>query len=149
MNTSTLDLEHVVHEREKRYAILSHTWGDEEASFQDMKTGEATLKKGWAKVDGACRKAREGKYEYIWIDTVCINKESSAELSEAINSMWLYYSRSHVCYAYLSDVSEDCPKLRPEDDWISGHWQQIFSNARWFSRGWSKSYRDDHDGSLF
>ena len=41
---------------------------------------------------------------HAWIDTCCIDKSSSAELSEAINSMYTWYEVAQVCYAYLEDV---------------------------------------------
>ena len=34
----------------------------------------------------------------------CIDKTSSAELSEAINSMWQWYENAEVCVVYLPDV---------------------------------------------
>jgi hypothetical protein len=40
-----------------------------------------------------------------WIDSCCIDKSSSAELSEAINSMFEWYKNAQVCYTYLFDVS--------------------------------------------
>lgn len=43
-------------------------------------------------------------WEWGWIDTCCIDKRSSAELTEAINSMYAWYAKAAVCYAYLSDV---------------------------------------------
>ncbi|GIZ44827.1 hypothetical protein CKM354_000801400 [Cercospora kikuchii] len=62
-------------------------------------------------------------YQYIWIDTLCIDKSSSAELSEAINSMFEYYSNAEVCYIHLSDIdSADLSTL---------------AKARWWSRGWT------------
>lgn len=89
LNTATYELHYSVSETEQEYAILSHTWDEEEILFQDMKTNMAREKKRWAKITGACLKARKDNYTYLWVDSVCINKESSAELSEAINSMWL------------------------------------------------------------
>ncbi|KAK0620762.1 hypothetical protein B0T14DRAFT_431209, partial [Immersiella caudata] len=38
-------------------------------------------------------------------DTVCIDKTSSAELSEAI-SKYAWYARSAACFAYLEDVAD-------------------------------------------
>lgn len=87
------------------YAILSHTWGtdDDEVSFEELQEFSASLlsqtgsrgifthsiskKRGFAKIKEAARLAKSENYKYIWIDTCCINKSSSAELSEAINSM--------------------------------------------------------------
>ncbi|KAK7455243.1 hypothetical protein VKT23_011115 [Stygiomarasmius scandens] len=113
------------------YAILSHTWDKEEITFQDMhELGAARNKLGWAKVQGACEHARKYKFEWIWIDSCCINKESSAELSEAINSMYQYYFDARVCYVYLSDAVgqfQEDPK-----DVKSG-----FRHSRWFTRGWT------------
>lgn len=51
---------------------------------------------------------------YIWIDTRCIDKSSSAELSEAIKSMFKWYERSARCYAYLEDVQK--PRDTVDDD---------------------------------
>ncbi|KAH7323509.1 hypothetical protein BKA65DRAFT_406838, partial [Rhexocercosporidium sp. MPI-PUGE-AT-0058] len=39
-----------------------------------------------------------------WIDSCCIDKTSSAELSEAIISIFKWCRQAEVCYAYLSDV---------------------------------------------
>lgn len=61
-------------------------------------------KAGFAKVVGACSRAARDGFDYIWIDTCCIDKSSSAELSEAINSMFKWYAQAEVCYAYLVDV---------------------------------------------
>ncbi|KAK7468917.1 hypothetical protein VKT23_003414 [Stygiomarasmius scandens] len=111
------------------YAILSHTWEDDEVVFQDMQyPGIAKAKKGFAKLSGACQLARSNGFSYIWIDCCCINKESSAELSEALNSMYQYYADSEVCYAYLSDVQgHENPRSH-----IS-----MFKWCRWFTRGWT------------
>jgi hypothetical protein len=103
------------------YAILSHTWSREEISFHDMQSlaekksfglstshehrqSKIKSKEGYAKIASACAQAAKDNHDYIWIDTCCINKGSSSELSEAINSMFGYYKEAEVCYAYLSDV---------------------------------------------
>ncbi|KAF5357412.1 hypothetical protein D9758_005959 [Tetrapyrgos nigripes] len=88
LNTKTLKLEEFYADI-PRYAILSHTWEKEEVTFQDIQNLQiARLKVGYAKVWNACARARNHDFEWIWIDSCCINKESSAELSEAINSMY-------------------------------------------------------------
>lgn len=119
------------------YAILSHTWvSSQEVTFQEMRSPAAldptsASKSGWDKIDRTCRQAAEDGLKYAWVDTCCINKESSAELSEAINSMFRWYKRAAVCYVYLSDLaglprSEDTDEL---DDSIK--------HCRWFSRSWT------------
>ncbi|KAK7964410.1 hypothetical protein PG988_011384 [Apiospora saccharicola] len=90
------------------YAILSHTWEDDEVLFADIANLEHTrTKAGFTKVQQACRTAAEDGFEWIWIGTCCIDKSSSAELSEALNSMFQWYEASEVCYAYISDMLPD------------------------------------------
>ncbi|KAF5491531.1 Vegetative incompatibility protein HET-E-1 [Colletotrichum siamense] len=107
------------------YAILSHTWADEEVLFSDLQA-DLSLKSGWAKVTGACCVAKDLGYEWIWIDTCCIDKSSSAELSEAINSMFRWYANSKICLAYIADVH---PGL--------GQVSHTLRQSRWFTRGWT------------
>ncbi|KAK3900966.1 heterokaryon incompatibility protein-domain-containing protein [Staphylotrichum tortipilum] len=112
-----------------RYAILSHTWEEEEILFEDISNPEQSTpvkKKGWEIVDGSCRQARLDGYEYVWIDTCCIDKSSSAELSEAINSMFMWYHNASRCYVYLADY--DRFTIRKKTD---------IKSSRWFTRGWT------------
>ncbi|KAF5368645.1 hypothetical protein D9758_002389 [Tetrapyrgos nigripes] len=128
LNTKTLQL-HEFYSDIPTYAILSHTWDREEVTFQDMQNLRAAKRKaGYAKLWGACAHARQYNFEWIWIDSCCINKESSAELSEAINSMDQYYRNSEVCYVYLADA----PSAEDPRDMESG-----FRRSRWFKRGWT------------
>jgi hypothetical protein len=123
-----------------RYAILSHTWGDEEVLFTDIRDAKslalARYKAGYEKIQGSCQLARKEGYDWIWIDTCCINKRSSAELSEAINSMFRWYRKAAVCYVYLSDAKGTQP-MYMQDDVVAG--DLIWNNRvppRWYSRGW-------------
>lgn len=114
INVETLKLESFAdHRNAPDYAMLSHTWGGpgDEVLFQEMENiTEATKeKKGWKKIEYTCRQAKEDGVEYAWVDTCCIDKSSSAELSEAINSMYAWYEKSKICYAYLADVDVDQP----------------------------------------
>jgi Heterokaryon incompatibility protein (HET) len=88
------------------YAILSHTWGEGEVSFQDIHLPDAVSKAGYQKIRHVCANARSRSIEYVWVDACCIDKTSSAELSEAINSMFLWYKNARYCYAYLADVPD-------------------------------------------
>ncbi|KAH8680808.1 heterokaryon incompatibility protein-domain-containing protein [Xylariales sp. PMI_506] len=114
-----------------KYAILSHTWESDEVSFQDMDAPDkARKKRGWSKISRACDQARQAGFDYAWVDTCCINKESSAELSEAINSMYFWYQNAAECYVYLSDYD---PPQR------SSSWpdEVALGRCRWFARGWT------------
>ena len=122
INTRTLGLEEFFDALVPKYAILSHTWEKGEVLFRDMEDlNKARAKPGFAKLQGACTLAATQGYDYIWIDTCCIDKSSSAELSEAINSMYKWYKKSRVCYAYLCDVDK----------------ADQLGDSRWFTRGWT------------
>lgn len=126
------------------YAILSHTWGEEEVAFQDIEMGTkfASGLKGFAKIRGCCEQAVRDGYEWAWVDTCCIDKTSSSELSEAINSMYQWYKLSAVCYVYMEDV-EAVPfgtvtaaaRRGARDVRLSLGYE--FSRSRWFKRGWT------------
>ncbi|KAG9197870.1 hypothetical protein G6514_000762 [Epicoccum nigrum] len=105
------------------YAILSHTWGspDEEVTFQDLQAGSGRKKRGYRKLLFCRKQAADDGLSFFWVDTCCIDKTSSAELSEAINSMYMWYKAAEICYAYLADV--------PSIDTLS--------KSRWFTRGWT------------
>ncbi len=90
------------------YAILSHTWVEgEEVTYQEYIAGSSKHKQGYQKILRACQLAKLDKIAYVWVDTCCIDKTSSAELSEAINSMYRWYERSMVCYVFLQDFERD------------------------------------------
>lgn len=132
LNTSSLELREFMGGQTPPYAILSHTWGEGEVLFEDIRTNTAPSKKGHHKITGCCKKARDDEYEWVWIDTCCIDKSSSAELSEAINSMYQWYKDSAVCYAYLEDVVSKQTSLEPGLYDIRN-----FTAGRWFTRGWT------------
>ncbi|TGJ85451.1 hypothetical protein E0Z10_g3331 [Xylaria hypoxylon] len=127
LNVKTLKLEDFLSDKKRpKYAILSHTWLEEEVLFHHVENLErAALEKlkGFAKVKDSCTQAQTDGYDYIWIDTCCIDKSSSAELSEAINSMWTWYRQSDMCYGFLSDVKRNDTKF--------------LYKSRWFRRGWT------------
>lgn len=110
------------------YAILSHTWGKEEVTFHDLTKDDHRQKQGYAKIEGCCQQAIREGLTWVWVDTCCIDKSSSAELSEAINSMYKWYQAARVCYAYLEDVPSG------QDPFKS---RSAFQMSRWFTRGWT------------
>ncbi|KAI8630752.1 HET-domain-containing protein [Xylariaceae sp. FL1651] len=111
------------------YAILSHVWEDEEVLFKDIQGPGASSMKGYAKIVACCAHAVRDGYHWVWIDTCCIDKTSSAELSEAINSMYRWYAESDVCYAYLFDVQSTNPDImeRPDDLIYRSNWEELFA----------------------
>jgi hypothetical protein len=130
LNVSTLQLKEFIGQVPP-YAILSHTWSEEEVLYCDIGALTAQSKEGYPKLVGCCSKAAEDGFEWVWVDTCCIDKSSSAELSEAINSMYKWYQKATVCYAYLQDVTiETCTStdIFPITE---------FGRSRWFTRGWT------------
>ncbi|KAI0102198.1 heterokaryon incompatibility protein-domain-containing protein [Nemania sp. FL0031] len=134
LNASSWEIKDFISPKETPpYAILSHTWGEEEASFRDWqpKPGpEVRNKLGYRKIEYCCKQSIADGYGWVWIDTCCIDKSSSAELSEAINSMFQWYADAAICYAYLNDVI--LPANATEDDIKS-----LLAVSRWLTRGWT------------
>ncbi|KAI0202431.1 heterokaryon incompatibility protein-domain-containing protein [Astrocystis sublimbata] len=113
------------------YAILSHTWQEDEVTFAEFRSGAPVrgadtdaLTQGWKKIMRTCELAIAQGYDYAWIDTCCIDKSSSAELTEAINSMYSWYAGSSMCFTYLSDFDASTSI-------------EHFTSSRWFTRGWT------------
>jgi len=131
VHTRTLELEEFGENQVPQYAILSHTWDKEEILLQDFKAGNGKDLSGFKKIKNACSTAAKDGFEYIWIDTCCIDKTSSAELSESLNSMYRWYENAEECYAFLADVS---PGAVDYQDLFEG---DEFRNSKWFRRGWT------------
>jgi len=121
LDTTTLELHDFATEDEVEYVILSHRWEKDEISLPQLVAGGVESKLGYLKIKQCCEVAEEAGFQYAWIDTCCIDKTSSAELSEAINSMYRWYKKAAICYAYLSDVDS-------ADD---------LKDSLWFTRGWT------------
>ncbi|KAL9093973.1 MAG: hypothetical protein Q9165_003643 [Trypethelium subeluteriae] len=124
-------------EEAPRYAILSHTWGDEsqEVQFEDIVEGTGRDKDGYRKIEFCNEQASRDGLNYFWVDSCCIRKSSDAELSEAINSMYRWYARAARCYVYLSDVSTR--KRKRAGQTTQTTWEPAFYESRWFTRGWT------------
>lgn len=116
------------------YAVLSHTWGDDEdeVTYHDVKHDKGKSKPGYAKLLFCGRQAQKDDLQDFWVDTCCINKESDAELQESLNSMFRYYQRSAKCYVYLADVSA---LKRDITGQTRGNSQDAFRKSTWFKRG--------------
>ena len=127
INTTTLQLEEF-YGTVPEYAILSHTWASGEVTFEEFAQCHEGAKQGYAKIAAACRQARDDGIDYCWVDTCCIAKTSSAELTEAINSMFNWYKRAEVCFVFLADFDLDVD--------ITDSVSSRIAKSRWFTRGW-------------
>jgi len=123
-----------------KYAILSHRWIGQEVDCDEIvdlakmdkeERDGVCQRDGYRKILDSCKQAKMDGYEWLWVDTCCIDKRSSAELSEAINSMYRWYENAQVCYAYLHDLHDSSfPAVRNDERYANG-WPE------WFSRGWT------------
>jgi len=119
------------------YAILSHTWGqdEEEVTFKDLMEGTGREKAGYDKIHFCARQAQRDGLKYFWIDTCCIDKTNNVELAEAIISMFRWYQKADRCYVYLTDVWASSPAAGSQ---LSRQpWESDFYASKWFTRGWT------------
>lgn len=131
LNTSTRKTQEFQPGKIPPYVIFSHRWEDEEISYKDLTQAKEDLfkLKGWTKLDSFCLSVEKDGWEWVWIDTCCIDTSSSAELSEAINSMYQWYMEAEFCIAYLADISA----VKDE----TGMKRKQFDKSEWFERGWT------------
>ena len=155
INVNTLELEEFQVCPTNEYAILSHRWASEELNFDQFRSGGGRGRKGFWKISRACEQARVRGLHYAWIDTCCIDKRSSAELSEAINSMYDWYAQAAECYVYMSGVvieqsNADAHNGNTQEGYISdlanstptlssatAEGREAFRRSQWFRRGWT------------
>jgi hypothetical protein len=142
LNTETLELKQFFGNPKHPYTILSHTWGDAEVTLQEFRSSNNPIhqgrtshgtaieaKAGYGKILDCCKRSLDDGYRWTWVDTCCIDKTNSVELSEAINSMFQWYQNAAVCYVFLDDVTKPPdPQEIPRDP---------IHRSRWFTRGWT------------
>ncbi|KAI5999477.1 hypothetical protein EDD15DRAFT_2128445, partial [Pisolithus albus] len=107
-----------------QFVTFSHRWGAGEPLLRDVEgrsIGDMSSEGGFGKLKAFCDRARQQGYLWAWSDTCCIDKDSSAELQEAIGSMFAWYRRSALTIVYLHDVANT----------------GSFRNSEWFTRGWT------------
>ncbi|KAK4548594.1 hypothetical protein LTR36_009504 [Oleoguttula mirabilis] len=139
INLFSLEFEEFFDGQIPPYAILSHRWNEREVTYKDFLKAKVIDGSSYDKILGFCAFARERKarvwdkqacrmqetaIEWGWVDTYCIDKKSSAELSEAINSMFGWYHNAAVCYVYLADVEGTAGSA-------------AFNDSVWWRRGWT------------
>lgn len=137
VNVKTYKLEFFHDASDVEYVTLSHRWRTGEVSYADvcnLKLKQLTKKAGWHKIEKCCELAELADIQYVWVDTCCIDKSSSAELQEAINSMWYWYATSARCLVYLDDVASSA-----NHDPRFGHTRffDLVRESEWFRRGWT------------
>ena len=145
LNIYTLNFEEFLGNDIPPYAILSHRWGSQEVSYKQFFKRIWGDRAGYEKIFNCCNFGTQRAttaatdeddgwmhktLSWVWIDTVCIDKRSSAELSEAINSMFHWYDGAAECWVHLADV----PSLGTTSE---GEIMRAFRKSNWFTRGWT------------
>jgi hypothetical protein len=135
-NDSVSLTKNLVGDKIPKYAILSHTWGDdsEEVTLKDIKDGTGQEKTGYDKIRLCAAQIKHNGLRHFWIDTCCIDQTNNNEVSEAINSMFRWYQNATRCYVYLADVSV---ADHDHDVQQTKAWEPAFQASKWFNRGWT------------
>ncbi|KAF2164795.1 hypothetical protein M409DRAFT_67537 [Zasmidium cellare ATCC 36951] len=137
LNKQTFEIESFLDDEVPPYIILSHRWSGAETSMQEFALQRRLSRDQWspgtAKVLTFCEHIRSYEEQYVWVDTCCIDKSSSAELQEAINSMFKWYHQAEQCVVYMHDV--DVTAGDPGDK--HSRLEAQLKRSQWFSRGWT------------
>lgn len=104
------------------YVIVSHRWREDEVTYQDFEHNTFSRRHGYHKVKESCRIALEANYNWVWLDTCCIDKRNFTELNEAINAMYKWYQKASLCVAYVFDYV---------------HGRDELATSSWFTRCWT------------
>ncbi|KAI4189735.1 MAG: hypothetical protein LQ348_003756 [Seirophora lacunosa] len=143
LHTKTLQFHEFFDAKIPPYAILSHRWGEGEVTFKEIRKGKAQPGPGLTKIKKFCTLAASKGHEWAWIDTCCIDKRSSAELSESINAMYKWYRNARQCFVYLIDfelsAQESRNKREVKDfaDMFDLDFADRLRRSSWFKRGWT------------
>jgi hypothetical protein len=140
LNVHTFEFVNFLGDDVPNYSIASHRWIQDEATIKDISKKRNTHTGGYKKVEGFCSYVQKANAlyrethpqlccDYLWIDTCCIDQKSSLEVDTAIRSMFQWYNKSVICYAYLADVE---PESAGKDAC-----EASFRESVWFSRGWT------------
>jgi hypothetical protein len=140
LNVHTFEFRTFLGDDVPNYSIASHRWIHDEASIKDIIKKRNIESGGYQKVEGFCSYVKQANAlykdshpdlccDYLWIDTCCIDQKSSLEVDTAIRSMFQWYNKSVICYAYLADVEP----LSVGNDRV----EASFRESVWFSRGWT------------
>ncbi|KAI9148349.1 Vegetative incompatibility protein HET-E-1 [Paramyrothecium foliicola] len=118
ISTSDLKLHTFLDNAIPPYSILSHTWGSEKVSYQEVLQPSSEVR---------------GRTGY--------NKQRRT--FESINSMYAWYRKAEVCIVYLEDSGgQSMEDLSKSNRWFTRGWtiQELIAPSKviFFSRRWKK-----------
>ena len=132
-----------------RFAIFSHRWLQEGEPLLYAVDSRRPFTRGYDKLVNFCQRAAQFGCRLAWSDTCCIDKTSSAELDEAIRSMFRWYRLAHVCVVHLSDATSISFDELEKDVWFTRGWtlQELLAPTRmkFYGKGWKELTDMDND----
>lgn len=109
------------------YAVLSHTWSNQDILASNCRADDLRRLEVHERTIRACQSAAHRGITHLWVDCLCIDSSSSADLDEAVNGSLRRLKKSSVCLAYLDDLPADGPPLD----------ESIWRRCRYWKRAWT------------
>ncbi|KAG8217011.1 hypothetical protein J3R82DRAFT_7325 [Butyriboletus roseoflavus] len=122
-----------------KYVVLSHRCGETsgEASYQDIASRRRRVAR-FKKLVQFCETSRRLGCKLAWVDTCCIDKTDTAELSEANHATYKWYANSSLCIVYLAESTSYEDWVR--ESWFTDSWtlQELLAPRRikFYSKHW-------------
>ena len=138
-----------------KWIMFSHTWEGKEPTLKDVNLVDSV----WSldesplneKLRQFCKTAREDGHRWAWSDTCCIDKDTSAILSQSLISMYTWYEKAAETLVYLADVlsSAELDDLAlTKSRWMTRAWtlQELLASkvVRFYNRDWKLYLNDTH-----
>ena len=152
---TTIDRAHIRQSVAKyfKWIMFSHTWEGKEPTFWDVNLVDSVWKLDKSplneKLRQFCQTAREDGYRWAWSDTCCIDKGTSAILSQSLTSMYSWYEEAAETLVYLADVlSSSQLGALTKSRWMTRAWtlQELLASKiiRFYDREWKPYLNDMH-----
>ncbi|KAF8550350.1 TPR-like protein [Imleria badia] len=113
-----------------KWIMFSHTWEGKEPTLKDVNIVDSVWKLDDSplheKLRQFCKTASEDGYRWAWSDTCCIDKDTSAILSQSLIAMYMWYEKAAETLVYLADVLSSAELA-----------DLALTNSRWMTRAWT------------
>ena len=137
-----------------KWAMFSHTWEGKEPTLRDVNLVDSVWKLDDSllnvKLRQFCTTASKD-YRWAWSDTCCIDKETSAILSQSLIAMYTWYEKASETVVYLADVlssAELSDLALTNSRWMTRAWtlQELLASKviRFYNRDWKLYLNDTH-----
>ncbi|KAF8554885.1 hypothetical protein OG21DRAFT_1508408 [Imleria badia] len=138
-----------------KWVMFSHTWEGKEPTFKDVNLVDSVWELDESplneKLRQFCTTAREDGHRWAWSDTCCIDKDTSAILSQSLISMYTWYEKAAETLVYLADVlptAELGDLALTKSRWMTRAWtlQELLASkvVRFYNRDWKLYLNDIH-----